>query len=124
MDHAASVFQVDRLTVNLHTRTAQCDGQRLHLTRKEFAVLELLILRRGTTVTKEMLLCHLYGGINEPNFKIIDVFVCKLRKKLTEVTGGESCMLTIFGCGYVLPCDKILCSAIAEARPVARVAAD
>ena len=94
MDHAASVFQIGRLTVNLHTRTVQCDGRRVHLTGKEFAVLELLILHRGTPVTKEILLGHLYGGINEPNFKIIDVFVCKLRKKLTEAEDIYCCVAT------------------------------
>ena len=54
----------------------------MHLTGKEYEILELLALRKGTTLTKEMFLNHLYGGMDEPELKIIDVFICKLRKKL------------------------------------------
>jgi two-component system, cell cycle response regulator CtrA len=63
---------------------------------------ELLSLRKGTTLTKEMFLNHLYGGMDEPELKIIDVFVCKLRKKLTHATSGESYIETVWGRGYVL----------------------
>ena len=65
-------------------------------------MLELLSLRKGTTLTKEMFLNHLYGGMDEPELKIIDVFICKLRKKLIEATGGESYIETVWGRGYVL----------------------
>ena len=65
-------------------------------------MLELLSLRKGTTLTKEMFLNHLYGGIDEPELKIIDVFVCRLRKKLVEATGEDSCIQTVWGRGYVL----------------------
>jgi two-component system cell cycle response regulator CtrA len=74
----------------------------VHLTGKEYAILELLALRKGTTLTKEMFLNHLYGGIDEPELKIIDVFVCKLRKKLSSATGGENYIETVWGRGYVL----------------------
>jgi two-component system cell cycle response regulator CtrA len=74
----------------------------LHLTGKEYGILELLSLRKGTTLTKEMFLNHLYGGMDEPELKIIDVFVCKLRKKLTAGTGGENYIETVWGRGYVL----------------------
>jgi endonuclease/exonuclease/phosphatase (EEP) superfamily protein YafD len=56
----------------------------VHLTGKEYQMLELLSLRKGTTLTKEMFLNHLYGGMDEPELKIIDVFICKLRKKLAN----------------------------------------
>ena len=65
-------------------------------------MLELLSLRKGTTLTKEMFLNHLYGGMDEPELKIIDVFICKLRKKLSEAIGGESHIETVWGRGYVL----------------------
>ena len=65
-------------------------------------MLELLSLRKGTTLTKEMFLNHLYGGVDEPELKIIDVFVCKLRKKLVGATGGDSYIETIWGRGYML----------------------
>jgi two-component system, cell cycle response regulator CtrA len=74
----------------------------VRLTRKEYAVLELLCLRKGITLTKEMFLDHLYGRMNEPNLGIIDVFVCKLRKKIAKASGGSHYIQTIWGRGYVL----------------------
>jgi two-component system cell cycle response regulator CtrA len=100
--HAQSIIRTGRLTVNLETRTVDVDGKPLHLTGKEYGVLELLSLRKGTTLTKEMFLNHLYGGMDEPELKIIDVFICKLRKKLSEATGGDSYIETVWGRGYVL----------------------
>ncbi|HYE50777.1 MAG TPA: response regulator transcription factor [Azospirillaceae bacterium] len=100
--HSDSVIRTGRLTVNLDTRTVEVDGQPLHLTGKEYGILELLSLRKGTTLTKEMFLNHLYGGMDEPELKIIDVFVCKLRKKLTTATEGENYIETVWGRGYVL----------------------
>lgn len=100
--HAQSIISAGRLAVNLDTRTVEVDGQPVHLTGKEYAILELLALRKGTTLTKEMFLNHLYGGIDEPELKIIDVFVCKLRKKLSVATSGESYIETVWGRGYVL----------------------
>jgi len=100
--HSDSVIKTGKLTVNLDTRTVEIEGQPLHLTGKEYGILELLSLRKGTTLTKEMFLNHLYGGMDEPELKIIDVFVCKLRKKLTAATGGDNYIETVWGRGYVL----------------------
>src|ERR1700755_1908960 len=100
--HSDSVIKTGKLVVNLDTRTVEVGGQPLHLTGKEYGILELLSLRKGTTLTKEMFLNHLYGGMDEPELKIIDVFVCKLRKKLSTSTGGESYIETVWGRGYVL----------------------
>jgi two-component system cell cycle response regulator CtrA len=100
--HAESVINVGKLSVNLDAHTVEADGKPVHLTGKEYSVLELLALRKGTTLTKEMFLNHLYGGMDEPELKIIDVFVCKLRKKLANVTGGEHYIETVWGRGYVL----------------------
>jgi two-component system cell cycle response regulator CtrA len=100
--HSESVIRTGKLVVNLDTRTVEVDGQPLHLTGKEYGILELLSLRKGTTLTKEMFLNHLYGGMDEPELKIIDVFICKLRKKLTTGTGGENYIETVWGRGYVL----------------------
>ena len=100
--HSESVIRTGRLAVNLDSRTAQVDDQPLHLTGKEYAILELLSLRKGTTLTKEMFLNHLYGGMDEPEVKIIDVFICKLRKKLSAATGGSNYIETVWGRGYVL----------------------
>ncbi|MEQ9642718.1 MAG: response regulator transcription factor [Alphaproteobacteria bacterium] len=100
--HAQSVIRTGKLTVNLDTRSVEVENSRLHLTGKEYSMLELLSLRKGTTLTKEMFLNHLYGGMDEPELKIIDVFICKLRKKLAAATGGEHYIETVWGRGYVL----------------------
>ena len=100
--HAQSFIHTGDLTVNLDQKTVEVAGARVHLTGKEYQMLELLSLRKGTTLTKEMFLNHLYGGMDEPEPKIIDVFVCKLRKKLNKATGGESYIETVWGRGYTL----------------------
>ena len=100
--HSQSVIKTGRLTVNLDTRTVEANAQPLHLTGKEYGILELLSLRKGTTLTKEMFLNHLYGGMDEPELKIIDVFVCKLRKKLSTACAGDNYIETVWGRGYVL----------------------
>ena len=100
--HSDSVIKTGKLLVNLDTRTVEVNGQPLHLTGKEYGILELLSLRKGTTLTKEMFLNHLYGGIDEPELKIIDVFICKLRKKLSAATQGDNYIETVWGRGYVL----------------------
>jgi two-component system cell cycle response regulator CtrA len=100
--HAQSVINTGDLVVNLDTKTVEVGNQRVHLTGKEYQMLELLSLRKGTTLTKEMFLNHLYGGIDEPELKIIDVFICKLRKKLAMATGGDHYIETVWGRGYVL----------------------
>jgi two-component system, cell cycle response regulator CtrA len=100
--HSDSVIRTGKLSVNLDARTVEVESQPLHLTGKEYGILELLSLRKGTTLTKEMFLNHLYGGMDEPELKIIDVFVCKLRKKLAAATGGDNYIETVWGRGYVL----------------------
>jgi two-component system, cell cycle response regulator CtrA len=100
--HSQSVITTGKLTVNLDAKTVEVDGSRVHLTGKEYQMLELLSLRKGTTLTKEMFLNHLYGGMDEPELKIIDVFICKLRKKLAAATHGDNYIETVWGRGYVL----------------------
>jgi len=102
--HSESIIRTGKLSVNLDTSTVEVDGQPLHLTGKEYGILQLLSLRKGTTLTKEMFLHHLYGsmGMDEPEFKIIEVFICKLRKKLAAATEGENYIETVWGRGYVL----------------------
>jgi two-component system, cell cycle response regulator CtrA len=100
--HSQSVIKTGRVAVNLDAKTVDVEGKSVHLTGKEYQMLELLSLRKGTTLTKEMFLNHLYGGMDEPELKIIDVFICKLRKKLAEATGGDNYIETVWGRGYVL----------------------
>ena len=100
--HAQSIITTGKFTVNLDAKTVEVDGTPVHLTGKEYQMLELLSLRKGTTLTKEMFLNHLYGGMDEPELKIIDVFICKLRKKLDTASGGQNYIETVWGRGYVL----------------------
>ncbi|WP_208349051.1 response regulator transcription factor CtrA [Pseudaestuariivita rosea] len=100
--HSQSVIKTGQISVNLDAKTVDVDGKTVHLTGKEYQMLELLSLRKGTTLTKEMFLNHLYGGMDEPELKIIDVFICKLRKKLANATGGDNYIETVWGRGYVL----------------------
>jgi len=100
--HAQSVIRTGKINVNLDAKTVEAEGTPVHLTGKEYQMLELLSLRKGTTLTKEMFLNHLYGGMDEPELKIIDVFICKLRKKLSEATNGDNYIETVWGRGYVL----------------------
>ena len=100
--HSQSIISTGLINVNLDAKTVDVRGETVHLTGKEYQMLELLSLRKGTTLTKEMFLNHLYGGMDEPELKIIDVFICKLRKKLSEATGEPSYIETVWGRGYVL----------------------
>ena len=100
--HPEPTIWTGKLAVNLDTRVVSVDNQPVHLTGKEYAILEFLSLRKGTILTKEMLLNHLYGGIDEPQPKIIDVFVCNLRKKLAHATGGYHYIETVWGRGCTL----------------------
>ena len=100
--HAQSSISIGDLQIDLDGKSVTVAGQSVHLTGKEYGILELLALRKGTTLTKEMFLNHLYGGMDEPELKIIDVFVCKLRKKLATASGGNNFIETVWGRGYVL----------------------
>jgi len=114
--HATSEIRIGRLAVDLASRTVTVDDQPLKVTAKEYGILELLALRRGTTLSKEVFLDHLYGGIDEPEQKIIDVFICKLRKKIQAV-GGAPGIETVWGQGYVLREPRDGTPGLAEAAP-------
>ena len=100
--HAQSVIQTGDLVVNLDTKTVEINGTRVHVTRKEYQMLELFSLRKSMTLSKEVFLNHLYGGVDEPEQKIIDVFICKLRKKLAKASNGKDYFETVWGRGYKL----------------------
>jgi len=100
--HAESVIRTGDLVVNLDTKMVEVNQARIHVTSKEYQMLELLSLRKGSTLTKEMFLNHMYGGMDEPEQKIIDVFICKLRRKLANAANGKNYIETVWGRGYVL----------------------
>jgi two-component system, cell cycle response regulator CtrA len=100
--HAQSVVQIGDLTINVDAKIVHVDKVQVHLTGKEYQMLELLSLRRGTTISKEVFLSQLYGGMDEPEIKIIDVFICKIRKKLAGASNGKDYIETVWGRGYML----------------------
>jgi two-component system cell cycle response regulator CtrA len=94
-------LRIGPVELNLDSREVLVDGREVHLTGKEYSILELLVLRKGMVLTKEAFLNHLYGGLDEPEMKIIDVFICKLRKKLAQA-GADNLIGTVWGRGYML----------------------
>jgi two-component system cell cycle response regulator CtrA len=100
--HSESIIRTGNIALNIDTRTAEVCGVPVHLTPSEYKVLELLSLRKNSVLTKEMCLNHLYNGLKEPEVKIIDVFICKLRKKLAQASQGENQIETVWGGGYML----------------------
>jgi two-component system cell cycle response regulator CtrA len=98
----SSKLKLGKISLDMDTRTVEVNGQMLNITSKEYGILELLMLRKGTPVKKETFISHLYGGIDEPEIKIIDVFVCKLRKKIQDMTGGDNYIETLWGRGYAI----------------------
>lgn len=118
--HAQSVIRIGPLALDLDAKLVAVGATPVHLTAKEYGVLELLSLRKGRTVTKEMLLNHLYGGLHEPEIKIVDVFVCKLRKKIADANRGGSLIETVWGRGYLLRDPEQPLAAEEAARPLAR----
>jgi two-component system cell cycle response regulator CtrA len=100
--HSRSVIEMGSLEIDLDSKSVVAAGTKVNLTIKEYQMLEALTLRRGTTLSKNALLNQLYGGMDEPEQKIIDVFVCKLRKKLAAASHGENYIVTDWGRGYRL----------------------
>ena len=98
-DYLTKPFDKAELLARLQAVVRRSNG---HLTGKEYGIMELLSLRKGSPLNKDQFLNHLYGGIDEPELKIIDVFICKLRKKLEKASGGKNYIETVWGRGYVL----------------------
>jgi two-component system cell cycle response regulator CtrA len=97
-----SVIEIGPLSLDFGSRIVTINGDEVPLTSKEYSMLELLALKRGSIITKETFLNHIYGGMDEPDMKIVDVFICKLRKKMADASGGLNFIETIWGRGYTL----------------------
>jgi DNA-binding winged helix-turn-helix (wHTH) protein len=97
-----STIRTGDLVVDLEARVLSVHDKPVPLTSKEYCIFELFSLRKDTVLNKQMLLDHLYGGMHEPDPKIIVVFVCHLRKKLAQATGGKHYIETVWGRGYRL----------------------
>ncbi len=100
--HSENAVKLGRLTVDLDARLAYVDEKQIHLTTKEYSMLELLALRKGMTLSKESFVNHMYSGLDEPDPKIVDVFICRLRKKISDLSEGQNYIETVWGRGYML----------------------
>ena len=100
--HASSIIRIGSMEVDLKQRKVRIKGVEMILTSKEYAILELLAIKKGAVLPKEMFLNHIYGGMDEPELKIVDVFICKLRKKIAQMGGGNNVIDTIWGRGYTI----------------------
>jgi len=99
--YSQPTLRIGDVVLNLDSREVTVGDKPVHLTGKEYSILELLVLRKGMVLTKEAFLNHLYGGMDEPEMKIIDVFICKLRKKLAQA-GARDVIGTVWGRGYMV----------------------
>ena len=97
--HASSSIVHGRVTLDTEGRRLFCDGEPLELTSREFAVLELLLLRAGRVVTKQQILDNLYGWDDASSSNTVEVFIHRLRRKL-EATGMD--IRTVRGMGYLI----------------------
>jgi two-component system cell cycle response regulator CtrA len=100
--HSSSIIKVGPMEIDINNRRITVNGREMMLTSKEYSILELLALKKGSILAKEAFLNHIYGGVDEPELKIVDVFICKLRKKIASMNGGISLIDTIWGRGYTL----------------------
>lgn len=100
--YSQPILQLGAVSLSLETQEVSVRETPVHLTNKETAVLQLLMLRRNSVLTKDVFLNQLYGNSSEgPGSKIIDVFICKIRKKL-EAAGAPNVIGTVWGRGYVM----------------------
>jgi two-component system cell cycle response regulator CtrA len=100
--HPESTIRIGNLEINLDSREVRVSGRAIHLTASEYRMLELLALRKGNMVRKETMFGLLYDGRDDPGERVINVFVCKLRKKIAAANQGESYITTAWGAGYRL----------------------
>lgn len=104
--HPQSLITIGNLAVDFDTKRVTVRGENLYLTRMEHSLLELLVLRRDSLVTSELALDYLYGDRNAPDIKTVDVFICRLRKKLKAVNDGVHYIETVWARGYTLVTPK------------------
>lgn len=97
-----SVITIGKLSIKLDTRTVEVDGGRIQVTGSEYQMLELLALRKGSCVTRAAFMNYLYRGTDAPKPKILDIFICRLRQKLSGPSDVDKCIETIWGRGYLL----------------------
>jgi two-component system cell cycle response regulator CtrA len=101
LGHSSSQVVCGNVTLDQSRQSVSVDGRPVRVTRREFDVLETLMLRRGMLLTKDHFMSRLYGAEEGPDQRILDVFVCKLRRKLAAA-GAAEIVRTVWGRGYVV----------------------
>lgn len=97
----SNAVQVGRMTVYLDGRDPEVGGERLRLSQREHAILGVLATNHRRVVSKEHIYDEVYGLSGaDPLDKVIDVYICKLRKKIAQVTDGGRYIETVYGRGY------------------------
>ena len=100
--HSSATVNVGNLIEDLSCNYAKIGDTRLDLTAKEFCIIEFLALRKGAILSTDAFLNHLYGGIDAPEPKIVDVFMCKLCRKIADAGASGVVIDTIWVHGYIL----------------------
>lgn len=90
------------LTLDLDLRQVRAGGTLVPLTRLEYEIVESLALRRGAVMTREEIMLQLYAWEDEPDAKILDVYLCRIRSKLAAAGAGGSLIATSYSHGYRL----------------------
>ncbi|SFK15149.1 winged helix-turn-helix domain-containing protein [Falsiroseomonas stagni] len=113
LGHLSAWITIGNTTLDQAKLALTVDGRDVRITRREFDVLEMLFLRRGSLVTKADFLQRLYGSDEGPDSRTLDVFICKVRRKLAAA-GAAEFIRTAWGRGYMA--EEPPLSAIAAAR--------
>lgn len=97
---AAAELSLGSLSVNVFERRASVHGQPMHLSRLEYELVEMLVLRRGRLASRDQIMAQLYAWEDEPDARIIDVYICRIRAKIAELGGEPEMISTSVGRGY------------------------
>ena len=100
--HSSLQIEIGNMMIDLHRKVVNIAGKNVALTKKEYEIANLLGVRRGAVLSKASFINHLYDGRDEPESKIVDVFVCKLRHKLEKAGLRGAAIQTVWGQGYKL----------------------
>jgi len=96
-----TLLKVDKLEMDLLSRTVVRDGQAIDLQPREFRLLEFLMRHSGQVVTRTMLLENVWDYNFDPQTNVIDVHISRLRSKIDKQF-DQSLLHTVRGAGYML----------------------
>ena len=97
------VLESSALRVDVEARAVHWGDMPIHLTRLEYELVEMLMLRAGGMVSRDQIMLQLYAWQDEPDPKIIDVYICRIRAKLSAIGAPDDVLVTSFGQGVRIP---------------------